>query len=165
MFETCNEISPNIRLCYRVFKFIRDCFFPLSFGESWCYFLGSYKNCLKVCFSSYSLKKVLFQEVTEFPSSDLWKNDFIHLRIASMLQMFSKYDPDQDIFDNRNEGNRLRHMKNKGVWQSHTSSRNSESIGVYKVARHPPCRRVVACDNYSFQNTIVSFFYNEKYKL
>ena len=83
--ETCDEISPNIRLCYRVFKFIRDCFFPLSFGESWCYFLGSYKNCLKVCFSSYSLKKVLFQDVIEFPSSDLWKNDFIQLRIASML--------------------------------------------------------------------------------
>ena len=78
-------------------------------------FLGSYKNYLKVCFSSYSLKKVLFQDVIEFPSSDLWKNDFIQLRIASMLQIFSKYDPDQDIFDNRSEGNRLRHVKNKGV--------------------------------------------------
>ena len=130
VFETCDEISPNIRLCYRAFKFIGDCFFPLSFGESWCCFLGSYKNCLKVCFSSYSLKKVLFQDVIEFPSSDLWKNDFIQLRIASMLQIFSKYDPDQDIFDNRSEGNRLRHVKNKGVWQSHTSSRNTESIGV-----------------------------------
>ena len=48
-------------------------------------------------------------------------------------------------------------MQNKGVRQSHASSRNSESIDVLKVARHPPSRRVVACDDYSFKNTIVFF--------
>ena len=45
---------------------------------------------------------------------------------------------------------KLWHMKNKGVWQSHASSRNSEAINVWTVERHPPSRRVVACDDYSF---------------
>ena len=45
---------------------------------------------------------------------------------------------------------RLRHIKNKGVWQSQPSSRNSEAIDVWKVPRHPPSRRVVACNDYSF---------------
>ena len=52
---------------------------------------------------------------------------------------------------------RLRHKKNKGVRPSHASSRNSEAIDVWKVARHPPSRRVVACDDYSFKNAIVFF--------
>ena len=50
---------------------------------------------------------------------------------------------------------RLRHKKNKGVRQSHASSRNSEAIDVWKVARHLPNRRVVVCDDYSFKSTIV----------
>ena len=45
---------------------------------------------------------------------------------------------------------RLRHMKNKGVQQSHASSQNSEAADVWKVARHPLSRHVVACDDYSF---------------
>ena len=39
----------------------------------------------------------------------------------------------------------------------HASSQNSEAIDVRKVARHPPSRRVVAYDDYSFKNTIVFF--------
>ena len=52
---------------------------------------------------------------------------------------------------------RLRHKKIKGLRQSHTSSRNSEAIDMWKVARHPPSRRVVACDDYSFKKAIVFF--------
>ena len=37
----------------------------------------------------------------------------------------------------------------------HASSQNSEAVDVRKVARHPPSRRVVACDDYSFYNNIV----------
>ena len=44
----------------------------------------------------------------------------------------------------------LRHGKNKGVGRLHASSRNSETIDVWKVARHPPSTHVVACDDYSF---------------
>ena len=45
---------------------------------------------------------------------------------------------------------RLRHRKNKGVRQSYASSRNSEAVDVWKITRHPPSRRVVACDNFPF---------------
>ena len=45
---------------------------------------------------------------------------------------------------------RFRHMKDKSVRQSHASSRNSEAIDVWKITRHPPSRRVVVCDDYSF---------------
>ena len=41
-------------------------------------------------------------------------------------------------------------MKNKGMQQSHTLSLNSEFIDVGKVACHPPKRRAVVCDDYSF---------------
>ena len=50
---------------------------------------------------------------------------------------------------------RLQHKKNKGVRQSHASSWNLEVRDVWKVARHSPNRRVVACNGYSFKNTIV----------
>ena len=58
---------------------------------------------------------------------------------------------------NNSSPDRLRHMKNKAVQQLHDSSRNSEAIDGWKVARHPPSRRMVACDDYSFQNNIVFF--------
>ena len=50
---------------------------------------------------------------------------------------------------------RLWHKKNKGVQQSHASSRNSEAIAMWKVACHPLNRHVVVCDDYSFKNTRV----------
>ena len=52
---------------------------------------------------------------------------------------------------------RLRHMKNKGVRQSHVASLTSEAIDIWKVARDPPSRCVAAWDDYSFYNTTVSF--------
>ena len=51
--------------------------------------------------------------------------------------------------------NRLQHIKNKGVQQPHASSQNSDPTDVRKVARHPPSRPVIVCNDYSFQNTIV----------
>ena len=43
--------------------------------------------------------------------------------------------------------------KTRGVRQSHTSSQNSEATDVWKVARHPLSRCVVAWDDHSFKNT------------
>ena len=47
-------------------------------------------------------------------------------------------------------------MKNKGVQQSHASSRNSEAIEVWKVTCNPPSGRVVAWMIIPFR-TIVFF--------
>ena len=52
---------------------------------------------------------------------------------------------------------RLQHIKSKGMWQSHASSRNKEAIDMWKVTHHPQSRCVVVCDDYSFQNTTVFF--------
>ena len=37
-----------------------------------------------------------------------------------------------------------------GIWKPHASSQNSEAVDVWKVARYPPTRRVVTCDDYLF---------------
>ena len=101
ILETCDGISPNIRLCYRVLKFIRDCFLPGSVETRFCNLAEKCINYLKSSISSYSLKQALFREVIEFPSSDHWKNGFIHLRIASMLRKLLKHEQILDIFDGR----------------------------------------------------------------
>ena len=101
IFETCDGISPNIRLCYRVLKFIRDCFLPGSVEARSCNLSENFVNYLKNGISSYSLKQALFREVIEFPSGDHWKNTFIHLRIASVLRKLLKHEQILDIFDGR----------------------------------------------------------------
>ena len=52
---------------------------------------------------------------------------------------------------------RLQHVKNKGVRQSHALSQNSEALDMWKVVCHPPSRYLVACNDYSFYNTIFLF--------
>ena len=112
IFETCDAISPNIRLCFRILKFIRDRFLPGGIGTKYCYLACCHVNYFKSSFSSYSLKQVLFREVIEFPSSDHWKNCFIYIRIASMLQKLLKYYPESDIFDTRNKNSALHDITN-----------------------------------------------------
>ena len=100
MFKTCDEISLNIRMCYRVLKYVRDYIFPYCVGEGFSCLTGYWSNYEKKKFSSYSLKQVLFQEVIECPSNDYWKNSSIHVRIASMMQKLLIYP--RDVFDNKN---------------------------------------------------------------
>ena len=109
MFETCDRISPNIRLCYRVLKFIRDYFFPYFANEGFNLFTSCHVKYLKARLSSYLLKQVLFDEVIEFPSSDYWNNGFIHLRIASMLQRLSEDYP--NLFDDKKHGFRFVYLR------------------------------------------------------
>ena len=64
-----------------------------------------------------------------------WPKDFFSLH---------KHKPWLELFFKFNQYNiRLRHMKNNGLRQSHTSSRNLEAIDVWKVARQPPSERVL----------------------
>ena len=100
MFKTCDKISLNIKLCYRVLKFIRGCIFPYRVGVGFSYLTKRWSNYVKDTFSSYSLKQVLFQEVIKFPSKDHWQNSRIHDRIASMLQKLLNYP--KDVFYTKN---------------------------------------------------------------
>ena len=105
MLEICDEISPNIRLCYRFLKFIHGCFLPGDIVRRFCHLARDSVSYLKNGVSSYSLKQALIQEVIEFPSSDHWKNGFIHLRIVSILQKLLKHKLRlDDLFDERTKG-------------------------------------------------------------
>ena len=85
-FETCDALSPNIKLCFRILKLLRDCFFPCLWKKRKNLVLEREERYITQRFPSYLLKQVLFQEVIEFQCSEEWKNNCIHLRIASMLQ-------------------------------------------------------------------------------
>ena len=99
LFETCDAISPNIKLCFRILKFVRDCFFPCFWRKRKDHVLEREEYHIAQRFPSYLLKQVLFEEVTEFKCSELWKNNCIHLRIASMLQKCLDYSSFNDILD------------------------------------------------------------------
>ena len=93
------QISPNIKLCFRVLKFVRDCFFPCFWRKRKDHVSEKEEYYITQRFSSYLLTQVLFQEVIEFQCSEVWKNNCIHLRIASMLQKCLDYDLFKDILD------------------------------------------------------------------
>ena len=101
LFETCDAISPNIKLCFRVLKFVRDCFFPCFWRKRKDHVSEKEEYYITQRFSSYLLKQVLFQEVIEFQCSEVWKNNCIHLRIASMLQKCLDYVSFKDILDTK----------------------------------------------------------------
>ena len=99
MFETCDRVSPNVRLCYRALKFIRDYFLPCRVKTARNELTLREVSYTKSKFSSYLLKQVLFQEVIEFPFCKYWKNGCILSRIVSMLRKLSKGYSIIDIFD------------------------------------------------------------------
>ena len=100
IFETCDRVSPNVRLCYRVLKFIRNYFFPCRVKIATNHLTLRHVSYTTNKFSSYLLKQVLFQEVIEFPLCKHWKNGSIISRIVSMLQKLSKDFSIKDIFHN-----------------------------------------------------------------
>ena len=85
-FETCDALSPNIKLCFRIIKLVRDCFFPCLWKKRKDLVSDRKEYYITQVFPSYLLKQVLFQEVIEFQCSEEWKNNCIRLRIASMLR-------------------------------------------------------------------------------
>ena len=95
------QISPNIKLCFRVLKFVRDCFFPCFWRKREDHVSEKEEYYITQRFSLYLLKQVLFQEVIEFQCSEVWENNCIHLRIASMLQKCLDYVSIKDILDTK----------------------------------------------------------------
>ena len=99
MFETCDPVSPNVRLCYRVLKFIRDYFFSCRVKTATNELTLREVSYTKSNFSSYLLKQVLFQEVIEFPLCRYWKNGCIFSIIVSTLRKLSNVLSIIGIFD------------------------------------------------------------------
>ena len=73
LFETCDKISPNIKLCFRILKFFRYCIFPCIWRKRKDHVSEREECYITRRFPSYFLKQVLFQEVIEFQCFEEWK--------------------------------------------------------------------------------------------
>ena len=100
MLETCDGISPNIRLCYIILKFIRNHFFPHFVEDTENYLTGKPIYYPKSMYSSHLLKQILFREVIKFPSHEQWKNSSIIIRITSMLKILSERSSIVNVYNN-----------------------------------------------------------------
>ena len=88
LFDKCDHISPNIKLCFRLVKFICAHTFPYNYKGKKCQFKKEEVRYHKPVYSSFILKQLLYKEVKKFSSSEYWKNVDIYTRIASILENF-----------------------------------------------------------------------------
>ena len=86
LFEAMDNINSNIKLCFRILKFVRDCYFPSIFNTYYDHLSGEEEVFMPKEFPSYILKQVLFRELIKFPNHKHWKSNLIPARIASMLE-------------------------------------------------------------------------------
>ena len=100
LFTVCDKISPNIKVTYRILKFIRDQLFP-----GWYCYINKHDTFIeKDHFSSFFLKQHLLEEVKMSPSSAYWEESKVHLRLSSILKSILKKDGkipgEKDFFNN-----------------------------------------------------------------
>ena len=99
LFAVCDKISPNIKLSFRITKFICSKVFPRECKNHNCM-----SQKMTVCefepfISSYVLKQLLFREVLDFPSSKDWSVDFIQKRVTSLFKRLLKVSEIQDFLN------------------------------------------------------------------
>ena len=85
LFKTCDIISPNIKLCLRILKYLRDTIFPYRYKSK-----SADVFHLEPTISSYKLKQLLLIEVVKFPHASDWNLSLLHLRIKSILLNLQK---------------------------------------------------------------------------
>ena len=88
LLDKCDDISPNVKLCFRLAKFICAHTFPYNYKEKKCQFKKEEVCYHKPVYSSFILKQLLYKEVIKFPSSEHWKDVDICTRLASILENF-----------------------------------------------------------------------------
>ena len=99
LFERCDKISPNIKLSFRIIKFICSKVFPRRCENRKCMLQRKDVCEFEPFISSYILKQLLFKEVLEFPSSKEWSVAFIHLRVTSLLKRLLKITEINDFLN------------------------------------------------------------------
>ena len=99
LFEECNSISPNTKLCCRIAKFICAHTFPHTYETQYCLLNKKRVSYTKPRYSSYVLKQLFFREIIKFPSSDDWRIDVIPIRLASILECFLTGSLVEDLID------------------------------------------------------------------
>ena len=85
LFRTCDMISPNIKSCFRILKYLRDMIFPYRYKKK-----SGDAFYLESAISSYKLKILLLKEVVKFPLVQAWSICTLHLRIKSLLSNLQK---------------------------------------------------------------------------
>ena len=85
LFRTCDMISPNIKSCFRILKYLRDMIFPYRYKKK-----SGDAFYLESAISSYKLKILLLKEVVKFPLVQDWSICTLHLRIKSLLSNLQK---------------------------------------------------------------------------
>ena len=103
LFEKCNSISPNTKLCCRIAKFICAHTFPCTYKSQYCLLKRKWVSYTKPIYSSYVLKQLFFREINKFPSSDDWKINVIPVRLASILENFLIGSLMKDFIDEKSE--------------------------------------------------------------
>ena len=105
LFEAMDNINLNIKLCFRILKFVRDCYFPSIFLMRYNHLSDKENVFMPTEFPSYILKQVLFRELIKFPNHEHWKSNLIPTRIASMLERILNGDSSSVSFVSTNEVN------------------------------------------------------------
>ena len=103
MFAKCDVISPNIKLCYRILKFICAHTFPYKRKSVLCQLKNELVEYQKPVYSSYILKQLLFREIIDFGTSEDWRNDVVHIRLASILDRVLRFSSVKDLIDEDSE--------------------------------------------------------------
>ena len=88
LFDRCDDISPNIKLCFRLIKFICAHTFSYLYMGKKCQFKKVEVRYHEPLYSSFILKQLLYDEVNKFSSSENWKNADICARLVSILENF-----------------------------------------------------------------------------
>ena len=97
LFDKCDDISPNIKRCFRLIKFISAHTFPFNYKETKCQIKKEEVNCHKPVYSSFTQKQLLYKEVNKYPSSEHWKNIDICARLASILENFASGHSSEEV--------------------------------------------------------------------
>ena len=85
LFRACDMISPSIKSCFRILKYLRDMIFPYRYKRK-----SGDTFYLEPAISSYKLKILLLKEVVKFPLAQDWSISTLHLRIKSVLSNLQK---------------------------------------------------------------------------
>ena len=112
VFEIFDKISPNIKLSFRITKFICSNVFPRHCRNRKCMLQGMNISEFEPIISSYVLKQLLFKEVLTFPFGKDWSAALIHLRVTSLFKRLLKLPQIKDVL-NPNEEKYIREEKNE----------------------------------------------------
>ena len=117
LFDKCDDISPNIKLCFRLVKFICAHTFPYYYMGKKCQFKKEELCYHKPVYSSFILKQLLYDEINKFPSSENWKSADICARLVSILKNFVSGHSFKELIAEHREKRKLTDISSGKLFQ------------------------------------------------